>query len=109
MRLVLLSVAPLLMSATVAPTPPAAPHAGDALAKAPAQTGRNCRGRIDTVRQEHGLPKLDPDKDGSGQPMLILAVDRQIDGCEVLVMRNNLDDIRPLPEYSQTARLRPAH
>ena len=31
------------------------------------------------------------------EPLLIAAVDKRIDGCSVMVMRNNLADVRPLP------------
>ncbi len=68
-----------------------------------------CRGRIEEARQERGLPKLDSDKADDGDPLFIAAVDRMMDGCEVLVMRNNLADIRPLPARAGPARLRPAH
>jgi hypothetical protein len=59
----------------------------------------NCRGRIETARAELGLPKLPDDGAKAGDPLFIAAVDKTIDGCEVLVMRDNLSDIRPLPEF----------
>lgn len=63
------------------------------------QAGVNCRGRIETARAELGLPKLPSDDTASGEPMFIAAVAKSIDGCQVLVMRNNLSDIRPLPKF----------
>jgi hypothetical protein len=69
---------------------------------APAQQDRagvNCRGRIETARAERGLPKLQSDDAKAGEPLFIAAVDRLLDGCEVLVLRNDLSDIRPLPEF----------
>jgi hypothetical protein len=59
----------------------------------------NCRGRIVTARAELGLPKLPDDGAKAGDPLFIAAVDKTIDGCEVLVMRDNLSDIRPLPQF----------
>ena len=104
----LLPLAPLLVAATVAPRPIASPQVYYKLAPQHDQSRKNCRGRIETAREERGLPKLAPDKDPQN-PLLILAVDRLIDGCEVLVMQNNINDIRPLPEFSDTPRMRPAH
>jgi len=61
----------------------------------------NCRGRIETAREERGLPKLQKDEAKPAAPLFIAAVDKTIDGCEVLVMRDNLSDIRPLPEFNE--------
>jgi hypothetical protein len=61
----------------------------------------NCRGRIETAREERGLPKLQKDDAKPDAPLFIAAVDKMIDGCEVLVMRDNLSDIRPLPEFQE--------
>jgi hypothetical protein len=59
----------------------------------------NCRGRIVTARAELGLPKLPNDGAKAGDPLFIAAVDRLVDGCEVLVMRENTSDFRPLPQF----------
>jgi hypothetical protein len=56
-----------------------------------------CRDRIDEVRDDRGLPKLDRKAASPDDGLLIAAVDKRIDGCSVLVMRNNTRDIRPLP------------
>jgi len=109
MRVILLSLAPLLVAATVAPTPRIAPHDTGNLANRPEAAWKNCRSRMETVRQERGLPKLDRKDAAPSDPLLILAVDRRIDGCEVLVMRGNVNDIRPLPEFNDHATLKPAH
>ena len=67
-----------------------------------------CRDRIQQVRVERGLPwidrgtAVDPD-----QPLLIATVDHRIDGCSVMVMRDNTSDVRPLPE-PRKHRLMPA-
>ena len=56
-----------------------------------------CRDRIELVRQERGLPMLQRDTAKPDETLFIAAVDKRIDGCSVLVMRNNLADVRPLP------------
>jgi hypothetical protein len=60
----------------------------------------NCRGRIVAARADLGLPKLPDDGAKAGEPLFIAAVAREIDGCEVLVMRDNTSDIRPLPQFA---------
>jgi hypothetical protein len=62
-------------------------------------TRANCRGRIVTTRAELGLPKLPDDGAKASDPLLIAAVDKMIGGCEVLVMRDDTSDIRPLPQF----------
>jgi hypothetical protein len=61
--------------------------------------GAVCRDRIEAVRDERGLPKLNRDKAASDEALLIAAVDRRIGGCSVMVMRNDTSDIRPLPRF----------
>jgi hypothetical protein len=102
MRLVLIVLTPLMTAAlaTPAPTPVPAPAPVPQLTQRGDAGRQNCRGKIEQVRQERGLPKLDRGNAGDDNPMAILAVDRQIAGCDVLVMKNNTSDIRPLPEFS---------
>ena len=64
---------------------------------------KNCRDRIQEVRQERGLPRLERDA-GAADPLMILAVHRTIDGCSVLVTVN--DEIRPLPEPREPRLMR---
>lgn len=56
-----------------------------------------CNDRIELVRQERGLPKLQRDTASPEEPLLIAAVDHRIGGCSVLVMRNDTADVRPIP------------
>ena len=65
-----------------------------------------CRDRIELVRQERGLPKLQRDTARPDEPLFIAAVDKRIDGCSVMVMRNDTADVRPLPAPEGDARLR---
>ena len=68
-----------------------------------------CRDRIHTVRSERGLPSLGRDSADPEEPLFIAAVDHRIDGCSVLVMRNDTGDVRPIPKPDENAPLlRPA-
>ncbi len=100
-------LAPMLIAAT-APSPlPPPPHSANDSA-APQPVGRNCHGRIVAARTERGLPPLQRDNAAPDEPLFIAAVDKQIDGCEVLVMRDDIRDIRPLPEFKdRPGQLRP--
>jgi hypothetical protein len=64
-----------------------------------------CNDRIELVRQERGLPKLQRDTASPDEPLLIAAVDRRVDGCSVMVMYNDTSDIRPLPEPQGEAQV----
>ncbi len=57
-----------------------------------------CRDRIQLVRQQRGLPKLQRDTASPDEPLMIAAVDHRIDGCSVMVMRSNTADVRPIPK-----------
>lgn len=64
-----------------------------------------CRDRIHTVREERGLPALDREQADPEEPLFIAAVDHRIDGCSVMVMRNDTSDVRPLPKPDDRAPL----
>jgi hypothetical protein len=64
-----------------------------------------CNDRIELVRQERGLPKLQRDTATPDEPLLIAAVDQRIDGCSVMVMYNDTSDVRPLPAPQGEARV----
>ncbi len=68
---------------------------------------RICRDRIMDVRDERGLPRLDRDARAGEDALLIAAVDKRIDGCSVMVMRNDTGDNRPIPTEEGPARLQP--
>lgn len=101
------AVAPLLALVMAAPVP-AQTAAPDSLAlpnladRPLAENRQRCRERIAMVRDDRGLPplpELDRDRDRTGpEPLLIAAVDRQIDGCPVLVMYRDHGDIREVPQ-----------
>ncbi len=58
----------------------------------------NCSDRIRNARAAANLPPLIQREPASpDQPFAIYAVDRRQDGCSVMVMMGNPDDIRPLP------------
>jgi hypothetical protein len=85
---------------------PPEPVPGAFAAQADRQTV--CRDRIHMVRHERGLPMLQRDTASPDEPLFIAAVDKRIEGCSVMVMRNDLSDVRPLPEYAGPGRMIPA-
>jgi hypothetical protein len=106
MRLALPLIA--LGCATAAAADAPGPAAPEVRMPAPSLTSaeRVCRDRIEQVRAASGLPTLDRGNAAPGQALLIAAVDKRIDGCSVIVMRNNLSDVRPLPRPDGPARVR---
>jgi hypothetical protein len=103
MRVVLPLIALLLATGAASPPPALAPQQPEArpsireLQAPPGPGERVCRDRIQQVRDERGLPKLDRQNPTPDDGLLIAAVDQRIDGCSVMVMRNDTSDIRPLP------------
>ena len=57
-----------------------------------------CRDTIEQAREESGQPKLEERPAEPAEPLFYKAVDRDVDGCDVLVMVDDTDDIRPVPE-----------
>lgn len=69
-----------------------------------------CQDTIHMVREERGLPTLDRGTANRDEPLFFAAVDHRIDGCSVLVMKDQAGDIRPLPDMQGRApELIPAH
>lgn len=66
-------------------------------------TSKDCRDRIHLVRAARGLPRLDAEPAKPDDALLIAAVDHQVEGCDVLVMRGDTSDIRPLPRFDHRA------
>lgn len=97
-----LSLIPLALATGAAAEPPAPPQQViipmplHALSSPPTtQAGQvPCRDTIHEVREARGLPR-EATAPEPGQ--LIAAVDHRINGCSVLVMRNDTSDVRPLP------------
>ncbi|MEE4200625.1 hypothetical protein [Erythrobacter sp.] len=57
-----------------------------------------CNDRITQAREENGQPPLlDREPASPERPYAIYAVDREQDGCSVVVMMGDREDIRPLP------------
>ncbi len=73
------------------PSPPALRY------QTPAPAPDGCRDRITLVREERGLLRLQREMAEPEEPLLIAGVDKRIEGCSVLVMKDNVSDIRPLP------------
>jgi hypothetical protein len=73
-----------------------------------AVAARNCRDRIEQVRDAAGQPALDKTPATAGEGYLINAVDIRVDGCTVMQMKSDVNDLRPLPAPDGPARLQPA-
>lgn len=103
MRLFLPLLAPLMIASTVPAAPPPSRHGVTPVptpVQQPHKVGKNCGGKVEAVREERGLPLLRRENSQRGDALMILAVDKQIDGCEVLVMAYDANDVRPLPDYA---------
>ncbi|QFT77867.1 hypothetical protein [Erythrobacter sp. THAF29] len=57
-----------------------------------------CADRIRQAREEMGLPELKNERASPDRPLLFYAVNRIEEGCGVLVMKGNPNDIRMIPE-----------
>ena len=67
-----------------------------------------CRDRVQQVRNASGQPALDKMPAAPGDGYLINAVDMRVDGCAVMQMKGDVNDLRPLPVTDGPARLQPA-
>ena len=102
MRLVLISI---LAALTVPATQPPVVVLREAAQTSP----RDCNDRIERVRADLGQPVLRRDPADPDRPYLIAAVDKRVDGCAVMQMRGDLNDLRPLPApHEGPPRLEPA-
>ena len=69
----------------------------------------DCTDRIEQVRDDLGQPRLDRSPATPGEGYLIAAVDKRVDGCPVMQMLRDADDLRPVPRPTLgPARLQPA-
>jgi hypothetical protein len=103
MRVVLLFLTPMMVAATLPSSPQPTPS-GQNFAQQAIASNKNCRSRIEAAGDERGLPKFEQDNAASDKPLMIAAVDRRIDGCEVLVVKDVVvggksSEVRPLPEF----------
>lgn len=69
---------------------------------------KRCKTTLQQVREERGQPMLQRGTASPDEPLLIAAVEHRIDGCSVMIMRNDISDLRPVPEASNTGGLIPA-
>jgi len=93
MRLILLPLAAVLLSASPLPEP----------------DHERCAERITQVREAAGQPRLDRRPAQPGGGYLIAAVDKRVDGCAVMQMHRRIDDLRPVPDPQLgPVRLQPA-
>ncbi len=73
-----------------------------------AVASQTCGDRIEQVRAAAGLPRLDKTPAAPQEGLLIAAVDKRIDGCAVMQMHRDVNDVRPLPAPAAAAKLQPA-
>lgn len=97
MRIVLPLIA-VAVATAAAPAPQPGRQPPNPELRVPGERGqRDCGDRIQEVRGERGLPRLDRDNAKPDEPLLIAAVDMRIGGCAVMVMYNDTSDVRELP------------
>ncbi|UVI38840.1 hypothetical protein [Qipengyuania spongiae] len=65
---------------------------------------KKCADTIRRVRAENGLPEIHNGNERSVDPLFVKAVEKRIDGCPVLVMAHDTDDLRPGPEPGDEAK-----
>ncbi|MCH2488205.1 MAG: hypothetical protein MK010_10750 [Erythrobacter sp.] len=56
-----------------------------------------CEQEIRKARAEAGKPEIERETADAEEPLLIAAVDQKLNGCSVLVMKQDTSDVRPLP------------
>ena len=68
-----------------------------------------CADVIREVRDASGVQILQRAPATGAEGHMIAAVDKRVDGCSVMQMHGNVNDLRPLPQVSdEDFRLRPA-
>ncbi|WP_226700852.1 hypothetical protein [Qipengyuania gaetbuli] len=67
-----------------------------------------CNEVIREVRETGGLPALQRGPATGEDGYMIAAVDKRVDGCAVMQMHGDVNDLRPLPEPTEDYLLRPA-
>ena len=119
------TVALALLAGSTAALAQTAPPSADSLDmpsyQEPAQSWRDiqdpiererCKEKIRQVRAEAGKPEIDSEQETADpeKPLVIAAVDQSVDGCKVLVMKQDTSDIRPVPEPRKgPVRIEPAN
>jgi hypothetical protein len=90
MRMIILPLLAAISAVRAGPNPPVQePETGPERA--------SCADRITEVREAAGQPRLDRLPLRPGEEYLIAAVDKRIDGCAVMQMHRQIDDLRPVP------------
>ena len=56
-----------------------------------------CEEEIRQVRAEAGKPEIEREPADKEAPLLIAAVDQKLNGCRMLVMKDDTSDVRPMP------------
>ena len=108
MKLLAFGALSLATSAALAQTETIGPVERDTAAVEPFGEAeqRNCDDRITQVRSAIGQPTLDKRPASPDEAYFSAAVDQSIDGCAVMVMRQDTTDVRPLPKFKDDVKLR---
>lgn len=94
----LAALASVTAAAERTPPPPSGPDAAIRELRPFEPSEQQCRDRITVAREAAGKPPLLEREPASPEkPYHIYAVDKRVDGCAVMVMHGDVNDIRPLP------------
>lgn len=85
--------------------PEGCPVPGIALDRDESMDEAPCRDRIRQIRAAGGQPRLESLPASPERPYMIAAVDKRIDGCAVMQMHGDVNDLRPLPPASRAPEL----
>lgn len=122
MRTILLAIAPLALIGAVEPettssgeiafdnpaySSPPRPWTATPDPDADGDSGRKCADIIREAREDAGLPQMERRAAAAEIAEMIWAVDHRRDGCGVLVMRGQPQDIRPVPQPTEDTGLMP--
>ena len=102
-----LPIAALMVSGQTSPEP-LVPETAARMPNLSDPQAPGCADVIREVRDASGQDALLRGPAMANEGQMIAAVDKRIEGCAVLQMHGNPDDLRPLPLVTEDFRLRPA-
>jgi len=110
MRTVILALSSLFVIGATEPTEPQAldqpayqkpAEEWKTLEDATSPSEAECRDRIQKIRKEAGQPALESTPVSVERPQLLYAVHREEYGCSMMVMKGDIEDVRPLPKTKE--------
>jgi hypothetical protein len=110
MRIVLSLTALLLSTAVAAEVDTKSQVAASSLSHAKVlledQERPDCRNRVTHARGEQESPERQGEAGSPHKPLFLYALHKQVDGCSVLVMHGNVNNMRPLPNPTDPRMMR---